>query len=420
MDDRHHQRFSSSSDRNAFNISSLLCSNFTPRKLYSISKAILGFFKKITIPVTAVSSTFLFTSFAHAESFIQRGDVGNGIFSQEAIDGRGGAIKEIANFIKDIQGAIEWIKDIKENVYQWSLDLLSFTYETLVNIVLQTPIFLFNNSFVKNTSITFSIISVSIVILLTIYEMIMKMLRKRHTDFPTIMKRFPVAVMTTGFTPFLFEQSFKFINRLTKGINQIGGATLDGDTFASLVSVGEIDTIILLLFDVTLLGLLIPIFLQQGKRWWSLFCLSAISPLALTAWVFDRHKHLFDQWWNSIKRISVVQIVYSVFIVLIGVFIYGTRFLSPEMLLIKLLIVIGSLQTLANPPQIVKSYSRGDGDVTDMYSGYKKTAQGIYNTITLKNFRPAQFIRKQKQNKLTQINNLRKQYGRRYIEDLIK
>lgn len=420
MDYGHHKRIHASTIINSINFRSLLYSYKTSRKLHNVPKAILSFFKKISIPATAVSSSFLFANFAHAESFMQRGNVKNGIFSGQAIDDRGGALKEIASFIKDIQGAIQWFKNIKENVYEWSLNLLSFTYETLVNVVLQTPLFLFNNSFVKNTSITFSIISVSIVILLTIYEMIMKMLKKRHTDFGTIMKRFPLAVMTTGFAPFLFEQSFKFINRLTKGINQIGGATLDGNTFASLVSVGEVDTIILLLFDVTLLGLLIPIFLQQAKRWWDLFTLSAISPLAMTAWVFDRHKHLFDQWWNSIKRKSVIQIVYSVFIVLMGVFIYGTRFLSPEMLLIKLLVVIGGLQSLANPPQIVKSYSRGDENVMDMYNGYKKTAQGIYNTVTLKNFKLAQVIKKQKENKLTQISKLRKEHGRRFVGDLLK
>ncbi|PLR99624.1 conjugal transfer protein TrbL family protein [Bacillus sp. T33-2] len=351
---------------------------------------------------------------------MQRGNVRNGVFSGDAIESRGGFSSEVISFFKDVNKAIEWLKNIKENIYEWSLDLLSFTYETLVNVVLHTPLFIFNNPFVKNTSITFSIISISIIILLTIYEMIMKMLKKDHTDFNTILKRFPIAIAGAGFAPFLFQKGFEWINKLTKGINQIGGATLDGDTFSSLVTVGEFDTLILLLFDVTLLGLLIPLLLQNGRRFWNLFCLSAISPLALTAWIFDRHSHLYRQWWNSIKRQSVIQLVYAIFIVLMGVFIYGTRFIAPQLFFIKLLICIGGLHSLLHPPQIVKSYSRGDGDVMDIYDDYKKSAKNLYDTITLKNFKPAMFIRNKNKQKQAHIANLRKQSGRRYVGDLLK
>lgn len=332
----------------------------------------------------------------------------------------GSALKDITSFINEIRRAIDWLKNINDHIYQWSLDLLSFTYETLVNVVLHVPLFLFNNSFVKNTSITFSIISISVLVLLTMYEMIMKMLRKKHTDFRTVLKKFPIAIGVTGFAPFLFEQAFKLINKLTKGITEIGGSVLDGKAFANLVTADSVDTVVLLLFDLTLLGLLVPIFLQQGRRWWNLFCLSAITPLALTSWIFDRHSHMFEQWWNSIKRISVIQLVYSVFIVLLGVFIYGTRFISPEYFLIKLVITIGALHSLANPPQIVKSYARGEGDIFDMYDGYKKTAVGVFNTITMRNLRPIQFLRQQKQNKLATISKLRKENGRRYVDDLLR
>ncbi|MDT0160300.1 hypothetical protein [Bacillus sp. AG4(2022)] len=420
MDDRHYKRISSSVNFNATNLLTVLRSHLATRKLSDVPKAILTFFKRITIPATAVSSLFLFTGFAHAESFTSRGNVRNGIFSREAIENRGGSLSEISQFVKDINSAIDWIRNIKEHIYQWSLDLLSFTYETLVNVVLHTPLMIFNNPYIKNTSLTFSMISVSIIVLLTIYEMIMKMLKKKHTDFPTILKRMPIAIGAAGFAPYLFQKAFEMINKLTKGINQVGGAVLDGKTFANIVSVGDIDVLLLLLFDVTLLGLLIPILLQNGKRWWSLLCLSAISPLALTAWMFDRHSHMFDQWWNSIKRLSVVQLVYATFIVLMGVFIYGTRFLSADFFLIKLLIIIGALTSMLNPPQIVKAYSRGDGDINTMFTDTKNSAMSLYNTLTLKNFKPMQVMRKNKQNKLTQTQKLRKENGRRFVGDLLK
>ncbi|MED3562277.1 hypothetical protein [Bacillus xiapuensis] len=420
MEYRHNKRIYPSFTRNAYNFSNVLCGNKITRKLYDVPKTILKSLNKVKIPFAVITSSFLFSNITQAATF----DIGNhkGIISSIASRGsdNGSALKDITSFVNEIRGVIQWLKNINDHIYQWSLDLLSFTYETLVNVVLHVPLFLFNNSFVKNTSITFSIISISVVILLTMYEMIMKMLRKKHTNFKTVLKKFPIAVGITGFAPFLFEQSFKLINKLTKGITEIGGTILDGKTFANLVTVGSVDTLILLLFDFTLLGLLVPIFLQQGRRWWNLFCLSAITPLALTSWIFDRHSHMFDQWWNSIKRISVIQLVYSVFIVLMGVFIYGTRFISPEYFLIKLIIVIGGLHSLANPPQMVKSYTRGEGDIFDMYDGYKKTALGVFNTATLRNLRPIQFLRKQKQTKLATISKLRKQTGKRYVDDLLK
>lgn len=420
MDDRHYKRISSSVNLNTSNLLTVLRSHLTTGKFSDVPKAILTFFKRITIPATAVSSLFLFTGFAHAESFTSRGNVRNGIFSKEAIENRGGSLSEISQFVKDINSAIDWVRNIKEHIYQWSLDLLSFTYETLVNVVLHTPLMIFNNPYIKNTSLTFSMISVSIIVLLTVYEMIMKMLKKKHTDFPTILKRMPIAIGAAGFAPYLFQKAFEMINKITKGITKVGGVVLNGDTFANIVSVGEWDVLLLLLFDVTLLGLLIPILLQNGRRWFDLLCLAAVTPLALTAWMFDRHSHMFDQWWNSIKRKSVIQLVYATFIVLMGVFIYGTRFISPDLFLIKLLITIGSLHALYSPPQIVRSYSRGDGDLTTMYSDYKNSAKGIYNTITLKNLKPLQVIKKNKQNKLTQIQNLRRENGRRFVGDLLK
>ncbi|PLR72288.1 hypothetical protein [Bacillus sp. UMB0728] len=420
MDDRHYKRISSSVNLNTSNLLTVLRSHFTSGKFSDVPKAILAFFKGISIPATAVSSLFLFSGFAHAEPFTSRGDVRNGIFSREAIENRGGSLSEISQFVKDINSAIDWVRNIKEHIYQWSLDLLSFTYETLVNVVLHTPLMIFNNPYIKNTSLTFSMISVSIIVLLTVYEMIMKMLKKKHTDFPTILKRMPIAIGVAGFAPYLFQKAFEMINKITKGITKVGGVVLNGDTFANIVSVGEWDVLLLLLFDVTLLGLLIPILLQNGRRWFDLLCLAAVTPLALTAWMFDRYSHMFDQWWNSIKRKSVIQLVYATFIVLMGVFIYGTRFISPDLFLIKLLITIGSLHALYSPPQIVRSYSRGDGDLTTMYSDYKNSAKGIYNTITLKNLKPLQVIKKNKQNKLTQIQKLRKENGRRFVGDLLK
>lgn len=368
-----------------------------------------------------MSSSFLFANFSHASTW----DVitqKKGILSQDFSGDDKTTWFGIGEIVKNILNAIDFIKNINQHIYQWSIDLLAWIYSTLTNVVLHTPIFLFNNDFVRNTSLIFSVTSVSITIVLTIFESIMRMLRKNHTEFKQILKRFPVVVAISGFAPFLFEKSFQFINKLTKGITELGGNSLTGKTFAQSFSVGSIDVLGLLLFDVILLALMIKILLQNGKRWWDLFVLSAISPLALTSWIFNRHSHLFRQWWNNIKRLSLVQLVYALFVLFIGLFLLGTRFIAPDNYILKLIIILGSLLRLASPPQFILSYTRGE-DINDMYDNTKRTGKKIVDTLTLRNIKPINLIKSKitqsKTHKLNRIADLRKKHGRRHVKDLL-
>lgn len=416
MDDRHHQRFSTSTDRNTFNISSLLRSNFAPRKLHSISKTIL-------IPVTAISSTFLFTKLAHAESlkdivFQKKGILTTDFTGEDKTTWLG-----IGEIVKNVLAAFEWLKDIKQHIYDFSIDIFSFVFEMLMLVGLQTPSFIFNNSYTVNTTMTFSMISISIVILLTIYESIMQMLNKvskqRYTKFSDILKRFPIAVGITGFTPFLFEQGFRLINKLTKGITSLGGNLFKENNLSEVISLSGVDVLGMILFDVVALGLLIPILLQGGRRWFDLFTLCTISPLALTAWIFDRHRHLHAQWWSNIKRLSIIQLIMATFIVLMGIFLYGARFISADMWVYKILVILGALFRIANPPNFVKSYVRGEEDIIGMFDTYKKAFTGVYKTVSLKSFKPLNFYRSQKAINV-QRATLRANHGKRFVDNLLK
>src|SRR5690606_22047794 len=172
---------------------------------------------------------------------------------------------------------------------------------------------------------------------------------------------------------------------------------------------------------IVLIALLIPILLQNGRRWWDLMCLAAVSPFALASWIFDRHEHFFNQWWSNVKRLSLVQLVYALFILMLGLFIYATRFMSPDAWLIKILIISGGLFRLANPPQFVTNYARG-GDIESMYGDMKGSAKRVFDTITLKNIKSAQFIKKtfanHKESKAKSLLELRKKHGQRHVKGL--
>jgi len=307
-----------------------------------------------------------------------------GIFTSDKIN----PINEFQSFIHSISNVIEWFKNFKENIYKMSIELLIFIYKTILRVVTQTPSFIFDNTFVPNTSIIFSTASIGIIIILTIVESLKQMINKKKfkpTHFQKIIKRIPISIAVSGFAPFLFQQGFRMINKIALDIIELGGNFLNGSLIENMTLTG-MDAVSVLIFDVILIGLLVPIIMQNAKRWWDLFCLAAISPLAMTAWIFDDKRYLFNIWWSTIQKHSIIQLVYATFIMLMGIFIYGTRFVTPEAWSIKFLIVIGALYRLANPPNFIKSYTRGDTNIVDMFKNMHSTFSNVVNTITFKKF----------------------------------
>lgn len=362
-------------------------------------------------------------------SLTERGDVSKGIFSKEGIGSRGGSLAEFKSFFESWDIAMKkfneitiWFNDIHQHVAEASVNLISYIYEILTKIILHTPLFIFNNSYIKNTSLTLAMVSITLVTILTIFESIMQISKQRHTKFIDVLKRYPIAIGITGFAPFLFETGFKVINKLSSAITQIGGAINRNGAMVMEAPTSTLDVIIMLIFDGMLLGLLIPIFLQNGRRWFDLLTLSVISPLALTAYCFDRHRHHFDRWWDQVKKLSLVQIVYSVFIMLMGVFIYGTRFMTGgffEVLVFKQLVVLGALYRLGNPPNFVKRLTDNGGDVVGMGTNFFNTFRRTYDTLTFKNLKPLNLIKKGISNKKSKLSKLRLKHGKRNVGGLL-
>jgi hypothetical protein len=315
----------------------------------------------------------------------------------------------------------DWINNLPVSVPKMTADLLTTLYHFLSKIILQTPLFIFNNPYLKNTSLTFALISISLVTVFTIFEAFMQMLNKKHTPFKTILKRWLIVASVSGFVPFAFESGFNFLNKLSDAISHIG---LNGGNSNGLIygeKIGWFDTLVIILFDLTAISMLIPICLQVGRRWWDLLCLCAISPLALSSYCFDRHKHYFTKWWESVKTHSLSQLVYAVYILLMGIFIFSTQSIQGGIftLIIKIIIVIAALNRLSSPPQFIKRMTDTGSDVFDEYDKTKTTFKDMYNTLTFKNFRPTQFFKKKAENKLKKVASLRKKTGKRFVDDLL-
>ena len=317
---------------------------------------------------------------------------------------------------------LDFLNNLPLSIPKLTADLLTSIYHFMAKIVLQTPLFLFNNPFLKNTSLTFALISISVVTILTVFEAFMQMFNQKHTPFKTIVKRWAIVAGVSGFLPFAFETGFDYINKLSDAISKIG--VLNGGNTNGFIlgqTIGWFDTLIVILFDLAAIALLIPVCFQAGKRWFDLLVLACISPLALSTWVFDRHKHYFSMWWSKVKSLSLVQLVYSIFILLMGIFIFSTQSIQGGFftLIIKLLVVAGGLLRLLNAPTFVTRLTGDKSDIFDQYDEGKNSLKDVYNTLTFKNFRVTQFFKKQAENKMKTVASLRKKHKRRYVGDLM-
>mgnify|MGYP005754014125 CR=1 FL=1 len=358
--------------------------------LKSVSKIIKRFF----IPFATVSSVFLFTGFDSAKAetvngwskFIERGDVSKGHFSKDAILERGGSVNEFMDVIERLGTVIDWIIKAGEwvialpsNIVPYSIWIYTKVFETLMFLI-QTPLFIFNNSGITNTTLIFSGVSIVIVTVLTMVEMIKRMIKKKRSEdimslpnqFTDIIKRWSLASVGAGFAPFLFEQTFHFLNKITRAITSIGSGTIQtADVHWAL---DGFNVTLMLGFDVIVLLLMYQFIMQNARRWFDLACLTTITPLALSAWVFDDYRHLFVQWWNGVKKRGLVQLVYATFICIIGALMFATAGkITFWGSVTKICFAIGGLHALVNPPQIVLSRLDNGKDIADLGKDYYKS-----------------------------------------------
>ncbi|MEB5480823.1 hypothetical protein P8825_14755 [Shouchella clausii] len=318
----------------------------------------------------------------------QNGDVKNGPFANSGI-------AEDKDFMDNLQEAmklwsemgavfgniVDWLSDFGNNITEASLKLLSWIYEAVTSVVLKTPTFLFANEWFKDNMLNFSLLSVSLFTLLTLFNGVKKIVgHKKALDTKTIIQRYSLAVLGIGFAPIILENGLKCLNKISEIIISIGHTSIEPAlNYAKTASYSLIDTLALIGFDILLIATLIPVFLQNGRRWFDLLALSSLTPFVLSAAVFDTG--LIMQWMHAIKKIAAVQLMYAFNIAMIGIFIFASKeAVSGWALITKILIVVGGLNRMANPPAFLKRHmDNSNKDVIDMF----KTLTSAFSWQTL-------------------------------------
>lgn len=285
-------------------------------------------------------------------------------------------ISKYESMVDQVYKIFEWFKNIKENVIELSTDLMIWVFETLSKVVLHTPSFLFDSDWFRNNVVTFTGLSIAMVIILTMYEGFQRMSghllkNKSVTDISRILKRFPLVLIGSALAPSMFYYVFKGLNKLTDIIIDFGKHQMDkGMSQLDINDISFLQIVGFIGFDIALISLLIPILLQNFRRWFDLVGLGVLTPLALTCWVFNSCEHLFDMWWNHIKKCASIQIIYAIFLLLIGTLLFGTKLPNNGWdILIQMGIILGGLMRLNSPPSIISRHSDKGGDVKTMFNG---------------------------------------------------
>lgn len=292
--------------------------------------------------------------------------------------------QDINDIVKDITDIIDWFKNIKKNLLEMSSDLIIWVFETLSKVVLHTPSFLFDSDWFKNNVATFSGLSIIMVIGLCVYEGIQRMSgdlikNKNTTDMKRIVKRFPLVVIGSALAPSIFYYTFKGLNKLTDLLINLGKSQMDkGISQIKLDDITLLQVLGLIGFDIALISVLVPILLQSFRRWFDLLALGALSPLALSCWIFKAHENLFNTWWEHIKKCATTQLVYAVFLLLIGTLLFGTKLPNSGWdIMIQMGTIIGGLWRMSSPPSIVSRYVDKGANIKTMWEGASKVLKPI-------------------------------------------
>lgn len=283
------------------------------------------------------------------------------------------------NTIDFFDKIINWFKNLRENIAEFSIDLMMWSYETITNIVLKTPTMLFDNDFFRQNVVMFTGISIGLSMVLAVYDGFLRMFstflnnKKKNeiTDLGRISKRVPIAIIVSALTPTLFLHGFKGLNWITNKIIEVGKHVMsNGMNGIDFKLVSWFEALAFLGFDIALIGIMIPVFLQNFRRWFDIIALGIMTPVVMGCWIFKSHEHYLNKWWSHLKKCATVQLVYAVFLLLLGALMFGTG--TPEghiEFLIKFGVIIGGLWRMSSLPNFVSSKLDRGADLKTMTDG---------------------------------------------------
>ncbi|OPH61741.1 hypothetical protein BC351_00425 [Paenibacillus ferrarius] len=283
--------------------------------------------------------------------------------------------------------APEWFKEIilytvalvntsTHSAIQWGFKSV---YQFVCDVVLMTPDWLFEGSWFSDAIIKFTTVNVSLVTILTMIQGIKCIFNRKHTSMKNILKRFPIALSVSAATPLLFTQGIKWLNKLTHFITGLAGGEIASKDVVSIFSTSImfdfLNVLLMIIFLILVIVQFFPLITFHGRRWFNILIQGIVTPFSMSCYVFDDTRHYFDTWLVSLKDTCKKQLIYAVFVSLLGIVLFATP--NPTTatgVISKMILAIGGIHTLAHPPSVLTQLAgtdRGSGmleSVKDMNS----------------------------------------------------
>lgn len=388
MDNRYYKRISSSANSCANRIRTISSSSNRIQKLTRLKRTLIS---SLAIPIAVTAPFIINTKATTAYASTVALNTGGKINSYNQETDWGLNWNPLSPFTDVWGDFIGWLKQVPNNIADFSVTLMADLYQLSTDLILKTPLWIFDNEWFQNTTYKFSMFAIGIVSVLTVVESIKRMVAQvrgrgpysKAMDFKVIARRWFFVAGGLSLIPILFLKGFQGLNFISTSINTMGSDTINAVALPDKIKLFDVLTI--LMFDLILIASMVPILWKNGRRFFDIMVLGVVTPFALTAWIFDSYRHLFNQWWSNLKHLSLVQIYYAVFLLMLGWFLFGTP--TPDTfkgMLIKMLVVVGGFARLVDPPKLVARHLDSGGGFDEVWSkNINKTKRGIKNSISL-------------------------------------
>lgn len=259
-------------------------------------------------------------------------------------------------------------------------------YELVSKIVLFTPEWMFQNSWFPSVVFKFSILSICIVIAFSMIEGIKRTFKMSHTPLIDTAKKLPIALGVSAAAPLLFAWGVKILNKLTNMILDLTGSEITANTANTTSSLPILfepfEILIMIGFIGVLIYLCVPLFLFHARRWYDLLMCGLLTPLAMSCWLFESTHYLFQKWYRNILNLGATQLIYAGYISVLGILMFATPVPTTfNAAFVKALVLIGGILHLAYPPQFIREFDVGSGNMFDLFSKGRSKLRKVENVV---------------------------------------
>jgi hypothetical protein len=247
------------------------------------------------------------------------------------------------------------------------IDFVNWMFTDVLQYVLFTPFEIFKNPAVTSALLKMSLVSASLVTILAMLEGIKRSFSMKYTPMSQIAARYPVALGVSAFAPYLFYYGAIGANTVTGMMGKLTGSTMDGrDLYMNnMHGLGDhvYMSLLTFIFMIALFVYLFKIILFHATRWFGLLFNMITTPLAMLSYMFKPYEHVASAWVKDTLAKFGVQIAHSFMLGIIAIILYSPNMLpfsgfttGVEWILVKLMLAIGGLHMMMNPPAWITGY----------------------------------------------------------------